>query len=104
MKKKKVLGAGDRQLWLDNDSKLLVYEKGKVVFAFNFHPWRSYDGCFLPTGEEGTYQVVMSTDDFCFGGQGRIYHETYETIEDEQGRIGIKLYLPSRTAAVLKKK
>jgi hypothetical protein len=44
----------------------------------------------------------MSTDDFCFGGQGRIYHQSYTTVE-QNGKTGILLYLPSRTAVILKK-
>jgi 1,4-alpha-glucan branching enzyme len=98
-----VLGATDRQLALDNGKKTAVYQKGNAVFDFNFHPTNSYDGCFLPMPKAGKYKVIMSTDDFCYGGQGRIYHNTYETITRQDGRVGIQLYLPSRTAVVLKK-
>ena len=100
--KHKVLAGQDRQLKLDNHKKTLVYEKGGLIFAFNFHPWRSYDGCFLPTPEAGSYRVIGSTDDYCFGGHGRIWHETYETTEKD-GKPGVRLYLPSRTAAILEK-
>ncbi len=101
-KKDKVLRSGDVQLALDNTAKTLVYQKGSI-YAFNFHPVNSYDGLFLPMAEPGEYEVVMSTDDFCFGGQGRIYHQTYTT-EEKDGKVGIRIYLPSRTAAVLRKK
>ena len=102
VKKHKVLSGQDRQLKLDNHKKTLVYEKGGLIFAFNFHPWRSYESCFLPVPEHGTYQVVLSTDDYCFGGHGRIWHQSYETTERD-GKPGIRLYLPSRTAAIIKK-
>ena len=102
VRKHKVLAGQDRQLKLDNHKKTLVYEKGGLIFAFNFHPWRSYDGCFLPMPEPGEYRVTLSTDDFRFGGQGRIWHQTYQT-EEREGKVGICLYLPSRTAVVLKK-
>ena len=98
----KVLQSQDRQLKLDNTEKVLVYSKGTGVFAFNFHPENAYVGCFVPTPEAGEYDVVMSTDDFCFGGFGRIYHQRYSTIEKD-GKIGILIYLPPRTALVLKK-
>ena len=101
-RKYKVLAGQDRQLKLDNDRKTLVYEKGGLIFAYNFHPWRSYDGCFLPTPEAGTYQVFFSTDDFCYDGHGRVWHQSYDTLERD-GKTGIRMYLPSRTAAVLKK-
>ena len=101
-KKHRVLGGKQRQLWLKNDQKVLAYQKGSGVFVYNFHQSNSYEKCFLQMPEPGSYQVVMSTDDFCFGGQGRIYHQQYETIE-RNGTPGIEIYLPSRTAVVLTK-
>ena len=44
--------------------------------------------------------MIMSTDDFCYGGFGRVYHQRYSTVT-ENGNFGIKLYLPNRTAVVL---
>ena len=102
-KKNRVLVGSDTQLALHNERKTLVYKKGGAIFGFNFHPWRSYEGNFLPVPEAGEYEVVMSTDDYCFGGHGRIYHQTYSTVEKD-GKTGILMYLPSRTAVVLKKK
>ena len=103
-KKQKILGSGDKQLLLDNDRKVLFYKKGNAWFAFNFHPYQSYEGLFLPVEEEGSYQVIQSTDDYCYGGQGRIHHLAYETKKDENKKTGIQVYLPSRTAMVLIKK
>ena len=101
-KKEKVLGGQERQLWLDNGAKTLVYQKGGAVFTFNFHPTNSYESCVIPVPEDRAYEVILSSDDFCFGGQGRIWHQTY-TPEIIDGRLAIRLYLPSRTAVVLKK-
>ncbi len=101
-KSNRVLGGKEQQLWVDNTAKTLIYKKGGAVFAFNFHPNASYEGYFVPTPEAGTYEVILSTDDFCFGGFGRVYHQRYETVQ-ENGKTGIRLYLPSRTAAALKK-
>ena len=103
MKKKKVLGAWDKQLLLDNGKKVLAYEKGKLIFAYNLHPVESYDGCVIVVPEAGSYQVVMSSDDDIYGGDGRISHQRYEA-EKVDDRWCIKLYLPSRTAALLEKK
>ena len=99
----KVLSSGDKQLRLSNDEKILVYQKGKAIFGFNFHPIWSQDGVFLPVQEAGDYQVILSTDDYRFGGMGRIYHQTY-TAEKVGDKLGIRLYLPSRTAVILTKK
>ena len=102
-KQNRVLQGKDIQLALDNTAKTLVYKKGNAIFAYNFHPTNSYEGCFLTMPEAGEYEVSMSTDDFCFGGQGRIYHQSYSTVLRD-GKPGILLYLPSRTAVILKKK
>ena len=103
IKKHRVQQGRDTQLGLDNSAKTLAYKKGSLVFAYNFHPVNSYDGLFLPMPEKGEYDVVMSTDDYCYGGHGRIWHQRYATVERD-GKHGILLYLPSRTAVVLKKK
>ena len=101
-KKLKLFKGNPQQLWLDNHAKLLAYRKGQGIFAFNLHTEKSYEGFFLPVGEPGAYQVVFASDDFCFGGQGRIYHNCYEAVWQD-GNWGVKLYLPCRTALVLKK-
>ncbi len=98
----RLLRSSANQLWLDNGAKTLIYQKGQGVFAFNLHPNNSYEGFFVPVPQAGRYQVVFATDDYCFGGQGRIYHAEYETTVQD-GKNGVLLYLPSRTALVLKK-
>ena len=100
IRKHRLQSSRDRQLALDNSAKTLVYQKGRLVFALNLHPTESYQGFFVPTDKKGTYRVIASTDDFCFGGQGRIWHQSYAT-QIHEGRHGLYLYLPSRTAAIL---
>lgn len=99
----KVIGGRDHQLLVHNADNVLVYKKGGGTFVFNFDPNRSYEGYFVPTASSGKYRVVMSTDDYCFGGQGRVYHQTYTASKQPDGRIGFQVYLPNRTAMVLKK-
>ena len=101
-KRQRIFTGKDRQLYVENEKKWMAYKKGAGIFVFNFHPAESYTGCFVPVPEAGKYKVVMSTDDFCFGGFGRVYHQTYETVE-QNGQTGLLLYLPSRTAFVLEK-
>ncbi len=102
-KKLRVLGGADKQLALDNTDKVLIYKKGSAYMAFNFHPWQSYDGRLIVVDEPGEYQVQMTSDDHCFGGHGRIWHQTYQAEMQENGNIGFRMYLPSRTAVVFKK-
>ena len=103
-KKQKVIGGQDIQLQLHNTDKVLVYKKGGAVFAFNFHPVNSYDGYVLTMPETGDYEVIFSSDDYQFGGHGRVYHQTYTATKQENGKPGFKIYLPNRTAIVLRKK
>ena len=102
-KQVRLLGSPQHSLMVDNARKLLAYGKKDLIFAFNFHPTRSYEGYQIPVTEAGDYQVVLSTDDFRFGGQGRVHHLTYRAEIQPDGRLGFKLYLPNRTAVVLKK-
>ncbi len=98
-KKEKLLEHTDRQLYVHNDDKILAFQKGNTVLIFNFHPANSYTAYPIPMGKKGKYKVIFSSDDLCYGGQGRIFHQRYETNENQ----AIPLYLPSRTAMVLKK-
>ena len=102
LRKHRVFRGKDQQLLVHNSDKVMAYKKGSGIFVYNLDPTRSFEGYFVPMAEAGTYQVELSTDDHCFGGHSRIYHQTYETVV-ENGRPGIRLYLPSRTAMVLKK-
>ncbi|MBO5953832.1 MAG: alpha amylase C-terminal domain-containing protein [Oscillospiraceae bacterium] len=102
-KKNRVLSGKDRQLLVNSGDKVMAYKKGTALFVYNLDPSRSYEGYQIPVTEEGDYQVILSTDDFRFGGQGRIHHLTYRAEIQPDGRLGFKLYLPSRTAVVLKK-
>ena len=90
--------------WLHQDDKVIIYNKENIVFAFNFHPVKSFDGYFVPVGEKGTYQVILSSDDGVFGGYERVDNNyQYVAKATKDGRIGFQCYLPSRSAIVLKK-
>ena len=83
---------------------VLIYSKGKDVFAFNFNPSQSFEGYYIPVKEQGEYQVILSTDDGKFGGYGRVDTEyRYKAELGEDGRVGFMCYLPSRTGIVFKK-
>ena len=101
-KKYRVLSGADKQLSLDNTNKTVVYKKGGALFAFNFHPNNSYEGFWVTVPGKGEYSVVMSTDDYCYGGFGRVYHQSYTAKKMENGKWGFQLYLPARTGIVIK--
>ena len=90
--------------WLHEDDKIIIYEKGDTVFAFNFNPKKSFDGYFIPVSKEGKYQVVLCSDDGVFGGHGRADSSAqYLTFKTPADWVGFNCYLPSRTAIVFKK-
>ena len=98
-------------LWEHNDDKILIFERGGLIFAFNFNPARSFsDYCF--PAPPGRYRVVLDSDDARFCGHGRVDHSVpHFTLADtppgEKPAPGLppnrlSLYLPNRTALVLK--
>ncbi len=104
LRKERLLTKKSESRWIHNGDKVLIYTKGNVAFAFNFHPTQSFGGYLIPVKEEGDYEVVLSSDDGTFGGFGRV-DTTYRYTATKQvdGRIGFQCYLPSRAAIVLKK-
>ncbi len=105
LKEKKLLALPAENRWMHQEDKVLIYTKGNTVFAFNFHPEKSFEGYFIPVGKAGTYEVVLSTDDPTFGGFSRVDSQVrYKTVTTPAGWIGFQCYLPSRSAIVLKKK
>jgi len=104
-RKTRLLAGKTEYLDIDHPGKLIAYRRGKAVLLLNFHPSQSQESYFLPLKEEGQYEVVLSTDDACFGGQERVSKTyVYQTEKDKDGRIGIRIYIPSRCAVVLRKK
>ena len=91
-------------LYVDEDKKILIFERKSLIFAFNFHPTQSMDGYWIPTTKTGKYQVVLSTDDQKFGGFDRIDQQyVYTAKKGEDGKGHFQIYLPARTALCLKK-
>jgi 1,4-alpha-glucan branching enzyme len=91
-------------LFQHEDDKVLVYRRGPLVFAFNFHPTKSFDGYRIPVPDADDYRPVLNSDDWQFGGQGRSANEvTYMWQKFGYGGRpqSIQLYLPSRTVQVL---
>jgi len=85
------------------DNLILGFERAGLLFLFNFHPTRSYPDYGVETAP-GIYTLALNTDSPCFGGHGLVVDNlTYRTIADAQGRHWVKVYLPSRTALVLRR-
>ncbi|MDD7593823.1 MAG: alpha amylase C-terminal domain-containing protein [Peptoniphilaceae bacterium] len=106
-KEEQVAGAkGLQYIRIYEDRKIIVYRKNKLIFVYNFHPQNSYESLRFPTNEDGAYRVIFHTDRREFGGYERIREDLiYRTkpMDDIDWDQGLTLYVPSRTAIVLKK-
>ena len=91
-------------LMFHEEKKLLVYRRGALVFAYNFHPGESYADLRVPVPDPCDYQLVLNLDNVLFGGYGLVDEGVIYPNQDVpfHGRNqSIQLYLPARTAQVL---
>ncbi|GAB2258619.1 hypothetical protein Droror1_Dr00014779 [Drosera rotundifolia] len=91
---------------VNDDTKVISYSRGPLLFIFNFHPTASYDSYYLGVEEAGEYQIILNTDEKKYGGQGIIPTNQYicrTTTKRVDGlRNCLVVPLPSRTAQVYK--
>jgi len=97
--------SGPHLLYEHSDDKIIVFRRAGLVFVFNFHPASSYtDYCFEAT--PGEYQMVFNSDAPEYGGHSRLIpdqcHLTLGNLSKQQNRNMLSLYIPNRTALVLK--
>ena len=85
--------------------KVIVFERGPLLFLFNFHPTQSYPG--YRVGYHNTSAVmklVLTSDAREFGGWGRIDPEAEYRCQGMpwDGRAdSLQVYLPNRSCLVL---
>jgi 1,4-alpha-glucan branching enzyme len=92
------------QLALQEHAKQLVYRRGPLVFAFNFHPTASYADLRIPVPDAESYHIVLNTDDRRFAGPGLCGDNSEYPLQSVPmfgRRQSIQIYLPSRSAQVL---
>ncbi len=94
---------GER-LSVHEERKLLVYSRGPLVFAFNFHPTASYPDLRVGVPSATNYRLIINTDDLWFGGHAEVLADQVYPWQGSpcDGRPqSIQIYLPARTALVL---
>ena len=96
-----------QEVWHNDGDQILAFSRGDLLFVFNFSPNRSYTdyGFIVP---QGAYDVVLNTDSKLYGGNeladDSVRHFTnYDPIYEKDGKGWLKLYIPARSAVVLKK-
>ena len=95
------------EYWHNDSDQVLAFGRGDLVFVFNFSPTRSFSdyGFLVP---RGSYRTVLDSDSFEFGGYGRVddnleHFTLMDPLYRKQRKEWLKLYLPARSAIVLKK-
>ncbi|KAJ8485537.1 hypothetical protein OPV22_018022 [Ensete ventricosum] len=96
---------------ISEEDKVIVFERGDLVFVFNFHPENTYSGYKVGCDLPGKYRVALDSDAFEFGGHGRVGHDI-DHFTSPEGIPGVpetnfnsrpnsfKLLSPARTCVV----
>ena len=93
------------EIWHNDGDQVLAYQRGDLLFCFNFSPTKSFVGYGFMV-RQGSYEYLLNTDDVSYGGNGfnddKIIHFTvYDNVLARDNKGWLKLYLPARTACVL---
>jgi 1,4-alpha-glucan branching enzyme len=86
------------------ENKLLVYRRGPLVFAFNFHPTQSYADLRIPVPDPDDYRLVLDSDEDRFEGFNRVARGVVYPRQDVpfgERKQSVSIYLPNRSAQVL---
>ena len=101
------LASAPVQLAANEPDKVLAFTRGDLLFAFNFNPTKSFAdyGVIVPPATK--WRHLFDSDEERFGGQSRIASggEYIPEMVEDRGELvqQIKLYLPARTAVVLRR-
>jgi 1,4-alpha-glucan branching enzyme len=91
-----------RELNIDSNNQVIIYERNNLVFIFNFHVSRSVPHYRFFVGRPGQYKVILNSDAPQFGGFDRVDETlTYGSFH-ESGVDQLSIYIPNRTALVLR--
>ena len=96
-----------QEIWHNDGDQVLAYMRKDLIFVFNFNPKQSFTdyGFLVPAG---TYEVILNTDNPDYGGNGltddTIKHFTiHDPLYKKDKKEWLKLYIPARTAVVLRR-
>jgi len=100
----KWLGSEQAYISYNHDQqKVCCFERGNLLWAFNFHPTESYVDFRIPVKVPGKYKIILDSDAPCFGGHNRI-DRSIEFFTDpfsySHFSNSMPIYLPSRCCIV----
>lgn len=87
--------------WIHESDKVLAFERGGLLFVFNFSPTQSYSDYAIPVSQGEDYYVLFTSDDSRYGGFDRIDHAPKSAFVPGMTGNFVRLYLPRRTCMVL---
>ena len=103
-KSRGILKKAPQCIFIDQHKQIILFERAGLIFAFNFSPTGSQPDYWVQVPREGNYRVILSTDEGRFGGWDRVSKETrYRATVQPDGQTRLQIYLPARTALVLKR-
>lgn len=78
-----------------NENKLVAFERGNLLWIFNFHPTQSFADYKIGTEWAGKYSIALNTDRKIFGGHDRIdesisYHSQPHEWDGRKNYIQVK--------------
>ncbi|MBQ7455106.1 MAG: alpha amylase C-terminal domain-containing protein [Clostridia bacterium] len=88
--------------WIHEDDKVIAFERGGLVFVFNFSPTNSYSDYAIPVSHGCDHEVLFTSDDYRYNGFGRMAHTTLSAYAPGMEGNHVRLYLPARTCLVLR--
>jgi 1,4-alpha-glucan branching enzyme len=105
-KNKKIQREQPVQKCMNDGDQVMAYQRGNFLYVVNLHPYKSYTGYGILV-DPGNYKIILNTDSVVYGGFGlineKIVHLTQKGLDKKSEQEWLKLYIPARTAFVLKK-
>lgn len=89
---------------MDEEKKVILFSRGPLVFAFNFHPTQSHTDLRVGVPGPSDYTIVLNSDDPAFGGHDLVRQSApypNSTVHAGHRLNSVLIYLPARSVQVL---
>ncbi len=97
----KLLADKPHLLCANENDKVLAYKRNNCVIVFNFNPSKSFSD-YAINCMPGSYKIILNSDDPDYNGFGNIDDSITYFTNNFEGNSRLQLYLPPRTALILK--
>ena len=90
----------------NENEKIIVFEKGDLLFVFNFHTENSYENYIIGTKWGSNHRTILDSDEKVFFGKERLkygHEHRFPIIKKSFNKrpYSLSIYIPSRTCMVL---